>query len=85
MQSQLCEEIDTDAETGAEMNYFNCEALSVNKQLFWKRFHKIKWKTNQMLTPLMHTCVCLLQSVKFGLGSEAGQRAVMPLHIPSFA
>lgn len=38
-----------------------------------------------MLTPLMHTCVCLLQSVKFGLGSEAGQRAVMPLHIPSFA
>lgn len=30
MQSQLCEEIDTDAETGAEMNYFNCEALSVN-------------------------------------------------------
>lgn len=38
-----------------------------------------------MLTPLMHTCVCLLQSVKFGLGSDAGQRAVMPLHIPSFA
>jgi hypothetical protein len=38
-----------------------------------------------MLTPLMHTCVCLLQSVKLGLGSDAGQRAVKPLHIPSFA
>lgn len=38
-----------------------------------------------MLTPLMHTCVCLLQSVKLGLGSDAGQIAVKPLHIPSFA
>lgn len=51
-----------------------------------KGFIKLnKQHTNQMLTPLMHTCVCLLQSVKFGLGSDAGQRAVIPLHIPSFA
>lgn len=33
----------------------------------------------------MQTCVFLLQSVKFGLGSDAGQRALTPLHIPSFA
>lgn len=31
---QLCGEMNTDAETGTEMNYFNCEALSVKKQLF---------------------------------------------------
>lgn len=29
---QLCGEIDTDAETGTEMNYFNCEALSVKEE-----------------------------------------------------
>lgn len=36
-------------------------------------------------TPFMQTCVCLLQSVKLGLGSEAGQSALTPLHIPSRA
>lgn len=36
-------------------------------------------------TPPRQTCVSLLQDVKFSLGSEVGQRAVTPLHMPSMA
>lgn len=72
-------------ETGTRINYCNFAALGNNysEQVGFIKLNKKH--INQMLTPLMHTCVCRLQSVKFGLGSEAGQRAVMPLHIPSFA
>lgn len=33
----------------------------------------------------MQTCVFLLHTVKFSLGSDIGQRALTPLHIPSLA
>lgn len=33
----------------------------------------------------MQTCVSAWQEVKFGFGSEAGHRAVAPLHFPSSA
>lgn len=85
--SWLYGETDRDIiKTGTRINYWNSAALRINNYSEKAGFLKLNKKLiNQMLTPLMHTCVCLLQSVKFGLGSEAGQRAVMPLHIPSFA
>lgn len=33
----------------------------------------------------MQTCVLRLQSVRFGFGAEVGQKAVLPLHLPSSA
>lgn len=46
--------------------------------------HTIKVQGFQ-LTPLRHTWVPELQEVKFSFGSEAGHRAVAPLHMPSLA